>query len=318
MSARKPPLDRGAALLTILMIVSVMSVAAIAAVSALSRSVELTRAASHRGQTRLAALSVLEIGAPIVEQFLALSENGELPDDTIPLPFEHGLINLTATDATNCFNLNQLGAIDDSLSEERYQALLVSLGFFESDARALTDSLADWIDSDNTPRAFGQESSFYARQDTPYHAANTNLANITELHAVEGYTPEIVERLLPFVCTRPTKNQVPLNIESLKPEDASLLVALFSNELRVETAESLILGRPIAGWRSEEDFLTHPTILQIAEEARNQSMISIHPAHIDLHATITSGPMTEKLTLTYATIAGSSPQLLQRTAGGSQ
>ncbi len=318
MSAPRPPADRGAALLTILMIVSVMSVAAVAAVSSLSRSVELSRSASHRSQIRLASQSVLEFGAPVVEQFVSQTVNGQLPTDIIPVPFERGMINITVTDATNCFNLNQIGAIDDSLADERYQKLLVTLGFFEADARALTDSLADWIDSDDNPRAFGQESNFYARQETPYMAANTRLANVSELYAIEGYTSEIVKRISPYICTRPNADQTPLNIETLEEADASLLVTLFSNEMKVETAEGLILGRPLDGWGTTEAFLTHPTVLQIAEHARNDAMISINPSYIDLHAQISSGPMTQTVKLTYDIVTSSEPTLLQRVIGERQ
>lgn len=318
MSAPRPPTDRGAALLTILMIVSVMSVAAVAAVSSLSRSIELSRSASHRSQIRLASQSILEFGAPVVEQFVSQSVNGLLPTDIIALPFERGMINMTVTDATNCFNLNQIGAIDDSLADERYQKLLVTLGFFEADARALTDSLADWIDTNDNPRAFGQESNFYARQETPYMAANTRLANVSELYAIEGYTSEIVKRISPFICTRPNADQTPLNIETLKEADASLLVTLFSNEMKVETAEGLILGRPLDGWGTTEAFLTHPTVLQIAEHARNDAMISINPSYIDLHAQISSGPMTQTVKLTYDIATSSEPTLLQRVIGERQ
>lgn len=318
MSTPRPPTDRGAALLTILMIVSVMSVAAVAAVSSLSRSIELSRSASHRSQIRLASQSILEFGAPVVEQFVSQSVNGLLPTDIIALPFERGMINMTVTDATNCFNLNQIGAIDDSLADERYQKLLVTLGFFEADARALTDSLADWIDSNDNPRAFGQESNFYARQETPYMAANTRLANVSELYAIEGYTSEIVKRISPYICTRPNADQTPLNIETLKEADASLLVTLFSNEMKVETAEGLILGRPLDGWGTTEAFLTHPTVLQIAEHARNDAMISINPSYIDLHAQISSGPMTQTVKLTYDIATSSEPTLLQRVIGERQ
>lgn len=307
--------DRGAALLTVLMIVAVMSVAAVAAVASLSQSVDLTRNASHRAQLRLAIHSVSEFGAPVVEQVVAQTVNGQLPDDVIPLPFDRGHINLTATDATNCFNLNQIGAVDDGLAEEHYQKLLVTLGFFEADARTLSDSLADWIDSDDNPRAYGQESNFYARQDTPYMAANTQLANISELHGIEHYTPEIITRLLPFVCVWPTAKQTPLNIETLSENQASLLVALFSSELSVETAESLVLARPLDGWTSPEAFLSHPSVQQIAESARNDAIITVRPNTINLHAQVSSGPMTETLTLTYDIASGTEPVLLQRVVG---
>ncbi len=315
MSARNSPADRGAALLTIIMIVSVMSVAAVAAVSSLSRSIDLSRSASNRSQIRLAEQSVLEFGTPLIEHFVAQTINGQLPTEVIPLPFERGLINLTVTDATNCFNLNQFGAQDDSLADARYQKLLVSLGFFEADARALTDSLADWIDADNNPRAYGQESNFYARQSPPYMAANTTLANLSELYAIEGYTTEIVNRISPFICTRPTTEQTPLNIESLQETDASLLVTLFSEEMKVDTAEGLILGRPLDGWGSTEAFLTHPTIIQIGEHVRNDGMISTNSSYIDLHAQINVDSMTRNLTLTYDIFSNTKPILVQRIIG---
>ncbi len=319
MTQSPPPGDRGAALLSLLMIVAVMSVAALAAVDALGRSISLAHVSAQRSQTLWAARSTEAIGA------VAISRLMDLEDDTIrqaletgqaiTLPFEGGVIQATLSDDSNCFNLNTITGEPDDTNHIRFQVLLEAQGLFRSDVRALAESLADWIDTNANPRPTGAEDAYYATLETPYRAANARLANLSELHAIRGFTPEIIESIRPLVCVRPSTHQSALNIETLREAGAPLLIALYSGELSMEQAQSVIRARPLAGWLTRDTFLAQSEIQSIAVAARNDSMIALRPTSLRLTARIVSGSTQETLKLTYAVDEGGKASLIQRTTG---
>jgi general secretion pathway protein K len=319
MNRTSTPDDRGAALLSILMIVAVMSVAALTAVDALGRSLSLARVSSQRSQTMWAARSTEAIGAIAITRMRTLDdgairqamETGE----AITLPFARGIIQATLTDASNCLNLNAIGGEPDDIASLQFRALLEAQGMFPSDARALADSLADWIDPNTAQRIFGAEDNYYGTLETPYRAANTQLQNMTELRAIKGFTPEIIERIQPLVCVRPSKFQSALNIETLTEADAPLLMALYSSELGKEQALSVIRARPLSGWQLRDLFLENNNIRSIAVAARNDSILGLGPTHLRLTARISSGSTHETLQLVYATDMGGTARLIERTTG---
>lgn len=319
MTKTSTPRDRGAALLSILMIVAVMSVAALTAVDALGRSISLARVSSQRSQTLWAARSTEAIGAVAISRLQDLDDNtlGQALEtgQAITLPFERGVIQATLSDDSNCFNLNTITGEPDDTSHIRFQALLEAQGLFRSDARALAESLADWIDTNASPRAFGAEDGYYGTLETPYRPANARLVNLSELRAIKGFTPEIIEAIGPLICVRPSAFQSALNIETLREADAPLLIALFSGELSLEQAQSVIRARPLSGWQRTDTFLAESEIQSIAVAARNDSMIALRPAGLRLTARIVSGTTQENLQLTYSIDAGGKASLIERMTG---
>jgi general secretion pathway protein K len=63
----------------------------------------------------------------------------------------------------------------------------------------LYDSLADWIDTNDTPHAGGAETSYYLSLKPPYQAHNNRLDTLEELALVKGFTPEVMGKLKHFV-----------------------------------------------------------------------------------------------------------------------
>ncbi|WP_430401305.1 type II secretion system minor pseudopilin GspK [Hyphomonas sp.] len=319
MTPSRTPNDRGAALLSILMIVAVMSVAALTAVDALGRSLGLAQVSSQRSQTMWAAHSTESIGAVAIARLLKLDDDAfrlamENQQD-ITLPFERGVIEARLSDDSNCFNLNAIAAEPGDVATVRLRALLEAQGMFPSDARALADSLTDWIDRDTEPRAYGAEDSYYGTLKIPYRAANTHLENLSELRAIKGFTPEVMDAIRSLVCVRPSRSQSALNIETLTEADAPLLMALYSSELGHEDALSVIRARPLSGWQSRDAFLANSRIQSIAAEARNDTIIGVRPTHLRLTARITSGSTQETLHLVYASDTTGKAGLIQRTTG---
>ena len=306
--------ERGAALLSILMIVAVMSIAALAAVESLGRSIALARLSDERSQIMWASRSTEAVASQSVLQVETLGTQAFGKPTVFPL--DRGTIVVTLSDASNCFNLNSLGGDAGApAAHEAYKRLLVHSGILPGDAQRLADTAADWIDGDEETRAYGAEAEAYRRQPVPYRTSNRLMENISELRAVEGYTPEILRRISENVCVRPDTNQAALNIETLKQSNAALLAALFSEVMTLEEAEGAIRGRPVSGWGAIDAFLGLDTISRIAPESRNDAILGVRSGYVRLDASITVGSTRERIALIYKTDTPGTAVLVERRVG---
>ena len=74
-------------------------------------------------------------------------------------------------------------------------------GLGKEEAEEIAYNLTDWMDSDSSfghPQ-YGAEASYYENLSKPYTAKNAPFEVIDELLLVKGMTPEIFEKVLPFV-----------------------------------------------------------------------------------------------------------------------
>ena len=282
----KPRVDRerGASLLSVLVIVMLMSVAAVAATDALARSVAIAKSSGARAETFWTARGAADAAASYLVKIFEttgghFNDESDLFTQRVTLPAGRGLVVFSVREASNCFNLNALldeatGAAISDGQASAYGKLLVATGLNIAEAQSLSDKLADWMDADDSSRSYGAENGYYASLGEPYRTSGRRLRNISELKAVAGYSPDILERLGPLICVRPGQAQPVLNVNTLQPDQAPLLIALFSNELSESEARDLIQMRPTNGWADIEAFLQEPSVRQIAPAARKDAAVS--------------------------------------------
>lgn len=255
------PSERGAALLTVLMLVSVMAVLSAAALERLRISTRLAANAGAIDQARAYALAAEEIALARITT-LAEADPAKTPvtgwqDRETNLPLPGGAAVAVVRDGGNCFNLNSVvdGQAGQTLRTRpagiaQFVALMQGLGIGEGEARKAAVSLADWIDSDTFAQPEGAEDAAYAGAETPYRTANTLVADPSELRAVAGVTPELYDRVRPWVCALPVTDLSPLNVNTLMPEQAPLLAMLLPSKLTPQAALALIQRRRPSGWES--------------------------------------------------------------------
>jgi general secretion pathway protein K len=178
----------------------------------------------------------------------------------IPLPGE-GVAVGTIRDGGNCFNLNSLvqGEAATTLVQrpagiEQFVALMRVIGLPEPAARRVAAAAADWADSDTETGPQGAEDSAYAGGQPSYRTGNTLFADVSELRAVAGVTPEIYRQLRPYLCALPAADMSPINVNTLLATDAPLLAMFAPDKTRVDRVKGLIGARPAAGWRNTYDF----------------------------------------------------------------
>lgn len=278
----------GAALLTVLLLVAILSVIAAVALERLTLASRMTRNIVSADQGRAFLLTAEQIAALKIGDLVAQSaDRTTLAGDWLGtpqiVPVPGGSVTLRVTDADNCFNLNSLVTDKASMGTEdllidnpqgiaQFAGLMTLLGVDRASAEQIAVSAADWIDSDSVPGPGGAEDDYYSRFTPPYLAANSLMADPSELRMINAVTPDIYARLRPWICALPTTALSPLNINTLLPGQALLLAMLAPNKLGIERARQVLAQRPGDGYGSLEAFWNQRALasLALSDDVRQQ------------------------------------------------
>jgi len=304
--------ERGAALLAVLLLVAVTGAIAAAAMESLALSraaagnvVALDQARAYAGAVeQLAAVTVDDM---IVENpnrtTLAGGWNGAVRRVALP---GGGVAQVRVRDGGNCFNVNSVVSGDPRTRLARRQAgvaqltgLMQALRVPEGEARRIAEAAADWADSDAVPSPGGAEDGAYGGGDSPYRTGNTLFADVGELGALAGMTPEIMTRLRPWLCALPTTELSPLNFNTLLPEQAPLLAMLAPGQLDVERARRVLAARPAGGWGNQIEFWRIDALrgLDVPLEVQLQPQMRTRWFALDVTVAIMDAEFTESALL---------------------
>lgn len=191
-----------------------------------------------------------------------LNQNWAREDGVFPV--DDGTLSGRVRDLQSCFNLNSLsvplpeGVSGDDLEKQpfavkAFKALLEALEVDDYEAVQLTDAIRDWTDKDTQLiSSYGAEDAYYEGLDPPYLAANQWMLGTDELRAVRGMSGELYARLAPYVCALPNDKLV-VNINTIKPERAALLVGLYQGKIDLDDAKQVLTNRPKKGWKEKKE-----------------------------------------------------------------
>lgn len=272
----------GMALLAVLLLVAVMAVVAVAVLDDVRFSVRRTTNAETGAQAQWYADGAETLARRRIERLGALDPDRtpltpEWNGRAFALPIDGGTLTAVVRDGQACFNLNSVVSwTGDRLAarpagEAQLMALGRAVGIDEGQMRTITDSLIDWIDTDTTSRPLGAEDSTYAALAEPYRTGGVPLAEVSELRTVRGVDGEAYKRLRPHLCALPT-DRSPINVNTLTPGDAPILVMLTDGSLSLPAARAVIAARPAGGWPDPAGFWSQPALngLQVEPETRDQ------------------------------------------------
>lgn len=112
-------------------------------------------------------------------------------------------------DLGGCFNLNALAPAGevDTLALQRFQRLLRGLQL----PPEIAVQAADWIDRDQIAQPGGAEDGAYLALPPFVRSGDTAMAVPSELLRLPALTPELWQRLAPFVCALPADHRINLN-----------------------------------------------------------------------------------------------------------
>ena len=165
-----------------------------------------------------------------------------------------GTITFRVEEENGKLNLNTLVRPDGTMTPESLeiaQRLLKRLDL----PLDLTDSLADWIDTDELPRPGGAESSYYKALKPPYMARNKQLDTWGELGLVKGYTAAVCGKLRPFATVYGDGSAIPvINVNTAPPE----LLAALDDRITKDLAERIVQYRKATPFTTPADLLKVP------------------------------------------------------------
>ena len=99
-------------------------------------------------------------------------------------PVGDGTVLIKIIDLERKVNIN-------TASATTIQQALTLMGVDANDISVVSDSILDWIDSDDLPRVAGAESDYYQGLAVPYYAKNAPIDDLSELLLVKDVTPEM-------------------------------------------------------------------------------------------------------------------------------
>ena len=213
----------------------------------------------------------------------------ELTRQPLAFPLQDGQLHVLVRDGANCFNLNAVVQVDGeratSANSENlalFASLLEALGIVAGESESLANALADWVDTDSAPRFGGAEDDYYGGLETPYRTPGQFIMDVSELHMIRGFTPELVETLKPLVCARPSTELSPLNVNALQESQLVLLEVYLGTEINLYQAEEILLERPVGGYDAAEDIFTMPVLAPFNLPAEIRDRIGLASERYDL------------------------------------
>ncbi|MEM1379665.1 MAG: type II secretion system minor pseudopilin GspK [Pseudomonadota bacterium] len=262
--------QRGAALLTVLIFIAIIAVLAVTMTDTLTRALGRASAGEARDQAfwALYGLEQAAIGY-LEEQGEAIDQPGTpLFREPVTLPFEGGVATISFFERTNCFNINDLvdqggegsGPVKDEAAVARFGSLIVALGGTRSAADQVGGRIIDFIDDNQRAEPGGAEDYDYARRAVPYRTPGAPMASVSELRVIEGFSRDVYRSLAPFLCTLPTDGPQSLNVNTLTPAQAPLVVSIMGDALNLAQAVRLIDEAPDEGFGTVQEFLEQPLL----------------------------------------------------------
>lgn len=224
------PGQRGAALMAVLVMLALLSGLATISLNRLRAATAAAQDSAELADAQFAAASATALAQRLLARVKA-SAGRDTAAIARPVSFALGgrQVTLRFEDAGACFNLNMLAASSVADGEAKLLANLLSAsGIPPTEAARIAEA---------SRAAIGTRSIL--------------LVDPSEWQALVAIPPETFARLRRFLCTLPTMEAAPFNVNALSQEDLPLLLAL---GLPRERAVAVLGNRPEGGWRSMSDF----------------------------------------------------------------
>ena len=250
--------EKGFALVLTLMVTALMVAAAVELIRQVYVDTSLSRSFRDGQQASLLAESGAYGGKSMLQMatlgqgYTSLSDKWAVP---VKQEDETGRIEITITEESGKINLNALIQSNNVDINTGTLTILEGLGTQLQIPDGVWNALADWIDTDDLPRAGGAESSYYKSLNPPYSAHNGRMTTVNELSLVKGFTPDMVAKLSPFVTVYANQasslvaQTVTVNVNTAPKE---VLMALDSR-ISAGMAEQILEQRQLAPFKTIGD-----------------------------------------------------------------
>ena len=205
------------------------------------------------GGARLLQLGILNRG------YTSLSDQWATP---LKLDDETGSLTVTVVEESGKININGLVYANGEY-EKFTQDALRRLGKRLKVPESAWSSLADWIDSDDSPRSGGAESPYYRGLKQGYSARNGKLSTITELLLVKDFSSETVGKLQPFVTVFSGQSGAPLSTININTAPKEVVAAL-DDRIDDRMADRILEERRLQPFKSTAELSRVPGLDTVA------------------------------------------------------
>lgn len=290
--------QRGVALLTVLLLTATVAVIALGMTEVLTRAISRAGASEARDQAFWSLLGIETAAVSFLEEQSEIIDLPQSPlfQEPLVLALGDATATITFADRTNCFNVNDLvdtsedgGLSKDEAALERFAALIVALGGSRGGGEQLGGRIIDFMDTNRRAEAGGAEDYDYARRPVPYRTSGQLLASRTELRSIAGFSRDVYRSLVPFLCALPMETPQVLNVNSLTPAQAPLLLAITGNALNLAQAERLIADRPLEGYENVQDFMGLPVLQGVDLPADTSTFLGVETGLLAMDIVLESG-----------------------------
>ncbi|MDZ4762251.1 MAG: type II secretion system minor pseudopilin GspK [Alphaproteobacteria bacterium] len=294
--------ESGAALLTVLLIVAALSAISVAMLDDMRRGIRLDANISSVTQAQWYAIGADAFARSVADDLQkGLYGRSALAGEarTATFPLDGGRMDIRVRDASTCINLNSVVVGAGEVYEPnaggaaQLHALMVAADISSAQAADLTDALSAWLDTGGSSGVDADDSP-YLVQSPPYMTAGQPMTEVSELRAIRGFTPEVYDKLHPFVCALPVMGRSVVNLNALAVEQAPVLVALTGGKLTERDAVDLIAARPAGGWTSLGEFWGQPVLaaLSIPTEAFDSGVLDTRFLNLDVQVNYLDAEVT--------------------------
>ena len=243
--------ESGMALITVLLIISTMSLFAMIIIDSIKFASRTSINFANNHQMRMFADSAETLVNHNLEKFVYDTKNldarlNQMANGQFVFEIPDGTISLKISDGSNCFNINSIVKIEDSIGlvgdEENaklFENLLIALGIESDRALAITAEAIDWIDTDEQVEFMGAEDDYYITLDNPYRTGRTIMYDVSELRALRSMTPEIYGQVRPFLCAADRLELRKINVNTLPIEKSPLMAAYIGDSITISEVMSI-------------------------------------------------------------------------------
>lgn len=222
--------EKGFALILTLIVTALMVAVLVEMIHQIYVDTSLSRGYRDGQQASLLAESGITGGTKLLQMALQGQDYSSLSDAwaaPVKLDDETGSLEINVVEESARLCINDLVQPNGEL-EPFTQAALKRLGkqLVPQIPEGVWNALADWQDSDGTPRTNGAETPYYQTMKPPYAAGNAKLVTIAELSLVRGFTPEYIAALSPFITIYAAQPGAPLSPVNINTASREVLRAL--------------------------------------------------------------------------------------------
>lgn len=258
--------ESGMALITVLLIISTMSLFAMIILDSIKFASRTSINFANNHQMRMFADSAETVINHNLAKFVFDTKDldarlNQMANSQFVFEIPEGSISIQLSDGNNCFNINSIVTIEDSIGLVRdeenaklFENLLIALGIESDRALAITAEAIDWMDTDEQVEFMGAEDDYYITLDNPYRTGKTIMYDVSELHALRSMTPEIYSQIRPFLCTENGLTLRKLNLNTLPIEKSPLMAAYIGDSITISEVMSVFTFSKNSNFTSVENY----------------------------------------------------------------